>query len=174
MQENTIMTTRTVKMLGLAYGPTPAEIEITFDGNTIYTGTVSTTDSPLPSLPNSELTPTTIEFCQFEIPMEFSGTKPMSCTVNNGTVIFAQIVANYCAIANSDPFIGTGPDVYLPTDGIVDSRSNVAINGVAQVVNHEELPGTWWFTVPTGSTLTYDLDVIAGTANVAPPPPAPV
>lgn len=162
------MTTRTVKMFGLAYGSSPAEITVTLDGATVYTGSVTTTDTPVPALPNLDLTDTTIEFCNFEIPVDFTGTKPMTCAVTNGTVIFAQVLANYCAIANTDPVIGTGPDVFNNIDGIGDARSNVAIDGVTQPMNHEELPGTWWFTVNTGSTLTCDLDIQAGTANVAP------
>jgi hypothetical protein len=166
------MTTRTVKMFGLAYGTTPAEIAVTLDGATVYSGTVTTVDAPFPSLPNQELTNTTIEFCNFEIPMDTNGAVPMSCTVLNETVIFAQITANYCVIANTDPVVGTGPDVFNNIDGIGDARSNVFIDGVEQAINHtEELNGTWWFNVPAGSTLTYDLDVQAGTANVAPPPP---
>lgn len=168
------MTTRTVKMFGLAYGSTPAEIAVSLDGVSVYAGTVTTTDAPVPALPNIELTPTTVEFCNFEIPMELEGVIPMTCTVSSGTVIFSQINANYCVIANTDPVIGTGPDVFQNIDGEGDARSNVAIDGVPQPINHEELAGTWWFTVPTGSTLTYNLDVVAGTANVAPPPPPPL
>ena len=101
--------------------------------------------------------------------MEFEGTKPMTCTVTNGTVIFAQVNANYCVIANTNPVSGTGADGFGSIDGLGDSRSNVFIDGVAQSINHtEDLTGDWWFKVPANSTLTYDLDVIAGTANVAP------
>ena len=165
------MTTRTVKMFGLAYGSTPAEIAVTLDGVSIYNGTVTTADTFVPSLPNLEIANTTVEFCNFEIPMDFEGTKSMTCTVNSGTVMFAQITANYCAIANTDPVVGAGPDVFRNIDGIGDARSNVFINDVEHSINHtEELDGTWWFVVPTGSTLTCDLDVIAGTANIAPPP----
>jgi len=162
------MTTRTVKILGLAYGSTPAEISVSVDGATVYSGTVTTVDTSFPSLPNDALSNTTVEFCNFELPMDFSGTKSMTCSVTNGRVIFAQILANYCVIANTDPVIGTGPDVYQNIGGIGDARSNVFINGIAQPINHtEELAGIWWFTVTSGSTLTYDLDVQAGTANVA-------
>jgi hypothetical protein len=166
------MTTRTVKMFGLAYGTTPAEISVTLDGVSVYTGTVTTADIPVPSLPDANLTPTTVEFCNFEIPMDTNGTIPMTCTVLSETAIFAQIKANYCVIANTDPVIGTGPDGFDNIDGVGDARSNVFINGVEQPINHtEELSGTWWFVVPAGSVLTYNLDVLAGTANVAPPPP---
>jgi hypothetical protein len=165
------MTTRTVKMFGLAYGSTPAEIAVTLDGATVYSGPVTTDNTLPPSLPDLEIANATVEFCNFELPMEFDGTKPMTCVVNTGTVIFAQISANYCVIANTDPVIGTGPDGFTGIAGISDARSNVFINGVAQAINHtEDLDGTWWFKVPTGSTLTYDLDVVAGTANVYVPP----
>jgi hypothetical protein len=167
------MTTRTVKFLGLAYGSIPAEITVTVDGNTIYTGTVTTADSPVPSLPDPELSATT-EFCEFEIPMEFSGTLPVTCTVNSGTVIFAQITANYCVIANTNPVVGAGPKLFLGVNGAGDARSNVFIDGVAQTPNYTEgLAGTWWFRVSAGSVLTHDLVVSAGTANLPPPPSTP-
>jgi hypothetical protein len=168
------MTTRTVKMFGLAYGSTPAEISVTLDNALVYSGTVTTADTLIPELPNLALSNTTIEMCNFEIAMDATGNLPMTCTVNNGTVIFAQIGANYCVIANTNPVIGTGPDGFSSIAGTGDARSNVFIDGVAQPINHEEYAGTWWFTVPAGSTLTHDLDVIAGTANVAPPPTEPV
>jgi hypothetical protein len=166
------MTTRTVQMFGLAYGSSPAEIAVTLDGATVYNGTVTTTDALVPSLPNLEIANSTVQFCTFEIPVEFEGTMPMTCSVSNGTVIFAQIRANYCAIANTDPVYGSGANVFYNIDGSGDARSNVAIDGVAQPINHDEqYNGTWWFTVNSGSVLTYNLDVQAGTANVAPPPP---
>jgi hypothetical protein len=165
------MTTRTIKMLGLAYGSSPAEIAVTLDGASVYTGTVATIDSFAPSLPNLEVASSTVEFCTFEIPMDFEGIKPMTCEVISGTVIFAQIDANYCVIANTNPVIGTGPDKFGRVDGSGDARSNVSIDGVSQPINHtESLGGDWWFIVPAGSTMTYDLDVVAGTANVAPAP----
>ena len=163
------MTTRTVKMFGLAYGSSPAEIAVTLDGQSVYTGTVSTVDTPPPALPNLEIANTTVEFCSFEIPMEFEGTKPMTCSITNGTVIFADISANYSVIANTNPVYGGGADIFSSTAGTSSVRSNVAIDGIAQTINQEELAGTWWFKVPAGSILTYDLNVIAGTANVAPP-----
>jgi hypothetical protein len=159
------MTTRTVKMFGLAYGSTPAEIAVTLDGESIYTGTVTTSDAVLP-MTYENLVDTTIELCNFEIPVDFEGTKSMTCSVTNGTVIFAQINTNYCLIGNS---VGSGPDVYHSTNSTGDARSNVSIDGVIQQVEHDELSaGTWWFKVYSGSTMTHNLIINAGTANVAP------
>jgi hypothetical protein len=167
------MTTRTVKMFGLAYGPTPAEITVTLDGVSVYTGTVTTADEPVPSLPNIELVDTTVEFCNFEIPMEFSGAKPMTCTVNSGTVIFADILANYVVADNTDPVAGSGPDQFFGIDGAGNARSSVFIDGVEQPMNHEEFGGSWWFKVSEGSTLSYNLDIQAGTPNIYVPPEPP-
>jgi hypothetical protein len=161
------MTTRTVKMYGLAYGET-VDVNITFDGVTVYSGTVPSTNTPVPTLPNILLVNTTEEFCNFEIPMEFEGTKPMTCSVTSGVMVFAQITANY-GVIYSDPIYSEGANVFLPIGRRSDARSNVFIDGVAQPVNRDEIfNGTWWFTVAEGSTLTYDLNIAAGTANVAP------
>jgi hypothetical protein len=165
------MITRTVKMFGLAYGSTPAEIAVTLDGVSVYTGPVTTVDTPVLSLPaNSEIANTTVEFCNFEIPLEFVGSKPMTCTVTNGIVIFAQITANYGVIANTTPVYGHGADVFRDIAGRDDARSNVEIDGVPRLIAPtEELNGTWWFLVPAGSTMIHDLNIVAGTANIAPP-----
>ena len=172
------MTTRTVKIFGQGFGSAPAEILVTLNGNTIYTGAISTIDQPVYTLPNLELTSSVPELCNFEIDMDFSGTMPMTCEVLGGTVIFAQILANYYAVANTDPVVGsepniiksTGPNVFKDINGISDPRLNVFVNNVAHPINHnEEFSGPWWFTVPAGSVLAYDLAVRAGKE----PPPAP-
>ena len=180
------MTTRTVKIFGLAYGSTPAEINVTLDGNTVYTGAVSTQDpvTGTPCLadykilnqptPNLDYANSTVELCSFELPMDFQGSKPMTSTVTNGTVIFAQIRANYFAIPGSDPIVGRGPSEYFDINGDADARSNVAKDGEPVTVVHTNVShGTWFFSINTGSVLSYDLNVIAGTANVAPTPPTP-
>jgi hypothetical protein len=94
------MTIRTVKIQGLAYGTVPAEITVTANGNTVFSGAVSTIDQPLPTLPDLSLSGTTVTLCTFEIDQTFVGQIPMTCEVTQGTVLFAQILANYSAIAN--------------------------------------------------------------------------
>jgi hypothetical protein len=94
------MTNRTVQLKGYGFGSTPAEITVTLEGTTVYTGTVTTIDSTPPTLPNLVLTPETVTLCTFSIPMDFSGEKAMTCSVSNGIVIFAQIDVNYVPIQN--------------------------------------------------------------------------
>jgi hypothetical protein len=161
------MITRTVKIFGQGFGSTPAEISVTLAGNVIYTGPVPTLDQPVYALPNLEFTSQIPEICNFEIAMDFSGTIPMTCTVLAGTVIFAQIQANYflTGVSFTKPASGSGPNGFHPINRTGDARSNVFIDNVAQAVNNTELPGTWWYKLSSGSVLSYDLNVKPGTAN---------
>lgn len=93
------MANRTVQLLGQGYGATPAEITVTSNGNTVFSGTVSTVDQPLPVLPNLEIILENI-LCTFEIDQAFTGQIPMTCTVSAGSVVFSEIFANYVRIAN--------------------------------------------------------------------------
>jgi hypothetical protein len=62
------------------------------------------------------------------------------------------------AAHNCDTTIPSGADGYGPIDN-TDPRSSVVINGIAQTPDHGELPGAWWWTINTGSTMTYQLEV---------------
>lgn len=214
------MPNRTIKLLGHGFGSTDAEITVTLEGTTIYTGPVTTVDQSVPDLPNLELLSDQVELCSFELPIDFSGQKSMTCTVTNGTVIFADIKANYCKIINpvftsSDleilssptstpqekynvrashavpPFtaeeesyllahgadagglvilnahgvatiISSGSTVFYEIDAD-DARSNITIDGVEKSPVHAgDYAGTFWWVIPNGSVLAYDLDVDAG------------
>jgi hypothetical protein len=65
----------------------------------VFSGPVSTVDQPLPILPNPATKLTEI-LCTLEIDQAFTGQIPMTCTVSSGTVIFAEIYANYVKILN--------------------------------------------------------------------------
>jgi hypothetical protein len=93
------MAIRTVQILGQGYGANPAEITVTANGNTIFLGTVATVDQPLPALPNLEIDLTNV-LCTFEIDTAFVGEIPMTYAVSAGTVVFADIYANYISILN--------------------------------------------------------------------------
>lgn len=93
------MANRTVQILGQGYGANAAEIAVTANGNTVFSGTVNTVDQPLPQLPNLEIELPNI-LCTFEIDQTFTGQIPMTCLVTAGTVIFADINANYSAMTN--------------------------------------------------------------------------
>ncbi len=210
------MANRTVQIRGQGYGTSPAQITVTANGNTVFSGTIATVDQPLPALPNKAIHLDEI-LCTFEIDLAFTGQIPMTCVVNSGTVIFAEIFANYAHMPNpvytpeqiatltnpdttqSDrvaiytqvanpplsqqdidtlldpaatlqqkntilvahncrPYISSGASGYGRIDD-TDSRSSVTIDGTAQTPDHGEWPGTWWWTILTGSSLAYQLDV---------------
>jgi hypothetical protein len=94
------MANRTVQILGLGYGANPAEITVTANGNTVFSGTINTVNQPVPVLPDASLKNSTVVLCSFEIDQAFTGQIPMTCTVNSGIVVFAQILANYSYVNN--------------------------------------------------------------------------
>lgn len=89
------MTNRTLQFWGQGYGSTPATVTVSLGGTTIYTGEVPTIDAPRTPWPDQALL-----FTAGEIPVEFSGSIPMTYTVNSGTVVFAWIYENYIPVTN--------------------------------------------------------------------------
>lgn len=163
------MTMRTVQLLGYGYGATPANITVVFNGQTVFSGNTPTQDTPLPAMPaDQDLLDNVTVLATFELPMDTQGQIPMSCVVNNGTVIFADIVANYCQAQNNQgQWVAIQPSqttFQSVNSNQGDCRSNVMIDGVAQQGRPEGSPlaGSWWWLVHQGSTLAYDVNVVAG------------
>ena len=71
------MATRTIQLLGQGYGATPAQITVTANGNTVYSGPVNTVNEPVPLLPNTQLSLQNI-LCTVEIDQAFVGQMPMT------------------------------------------------------------------------------------------------
>lgn len=92
------MANRTVQIKGYGFGSTPAVITVTLEGTTVFNGEIITSDSLPPAMPNKSLESAIL--CSFELPINFSGEKAMTCSVSNGTVVFAEILANYIPIVN--------------------------------------------------------------------------
>jgi hypothetical protein len=171
------MTTRTVKMYGLGYGSTPADVTITFDGVTVYTGEVPTVNSTLPvdgtPLDNDQL------ICTFEIPVNSTEIiKPMTCAINLGDCVsFAKIEANYGVVPTANIVVSNGPDEFYNIVGLgtnQDPRTNVYISDVAQ--NPTRSPsqtGTWTWNLFRGYTLSHDVTIGPATTDIPPNPPVP-
>jgi hypothetical protein len=218
---DTKMAQKTLAFQGLAYGATPAVIQSTANGAVIFSGSVAAVDSTPPSMPISQgLLYTPTDLFTMTVDTAFSGTIPITHQVNNGTVIFSQILQNYSVITNpiysqeqlavltnasstrtqrnaiymipglAVPTLNqtdidvlenpntTGPQYRAvlvehnltvsiqggPTDfgpvgeGQPDPVSAVLINGLP-VARGDDLQGMWWWTVPAGSTISFNLDV---------------
>ena len=123
------MAIRTIQFLGLGFGEDPANITVTANGNQIFTGTVTTINQPLPSLPNFDYLSDQVVLFTYEIDTSFSGQIPMACTVDNGTVIFGQIFANYIRILNP----GFTPEQldYLKSPGALRQEAIAIYSSVA-------------------------------------------
>ena len=89
------MSNRTFQIYGYSYGTSSATMEVTVDGNVVYSGEVAYTSQSDPA-PNVQTEP----ICSFEMPIDWYGTVPMTCTVNSGSVVFAQILGNYDLVYN--------------------------------------------------------------------------
>lgn len=96
------MTNRTVQFWGQGYAPTgtdPINITATLNGSVVYTGTIPT----LYTTDVSRLPTDQVVLFTCELPVGFSGTIPMSITIDspvNSEVYFEQIAANYGSTAN--------------------------------------------------------------------------
>ena len=147
------MTLRTIQVLGNGFGETDATVVAILDGNTVFSGTVPTSNVAVPALPNSDLVDQTVPLFSFEIPMDFVGNIPMTCQPTNGTVIFAQILANYTKSSGANNYVS------LREIANTDPRNNVTVDGVAKTTDPSELPGTWWWTIDAPSVLSYNLEI---------------
>ena len=92
------MSERTVVFQGLAYGASPATVQATANGVSIFSGTVTTQNQPVPSMPNPDLV--SVALFTMTVDTAFSGTIPMTCEVTSGTIIFSVVRANYMLLAN--------------------------------------------------------------------------
>jgi hypothetical protein len=96
------MANRTIQFLGSGYAPTgtdPITISATLAGNVVYTGTIPTSyTSEIDRDPAN-----TVELFNCELPVDFSGTVPMSITLDSPvgvSVYFEQINSNYMRVYN--------------------------------------------------------------------------
>lgn len=90
------MANRTIKFYGKGYGTEPATVTVTLDGATVFNGAVTTVQ---PQFIDRSVDGQ-VELFTVQVPDDFTGVKPMTCTVNSGTVFFLNILGNYGSIPN--------------------------------------------------------------------------
>jgi len=156
------MITRTFKVLGWGAGFTPATITAKLDGETVFSGEVELLDFGT----HNQTEDAAPVLFTFELPVDYEGYKRMSITVDDAIVRFGHIVANYTEFENELEISTSGAghyrDISVLDAGILDSRSNVSINGIAQEADRTLGTGTWHWHVMPGSTFEHDFFVPLG------------
>lgn len=163
------MATRTIKFKGKAYSLSgDVTVTVNFNGTQVYSGTVTTVTGEVPSKPAES-----DDLFTFETTTEVTGNIPLTIAVSGGTLVFDSLFGNYSGAEidytdPENPVVITAP-VNFWTDmnsNTVDSdgKDNVEIDGIAQIRNpltDEDASGEWFYTIPSGSTLTCDYVISA-------------
>ena len=146
---------RTFKFYGRGYNSaTPTNITVTLDGKVIYSGEVSTLDTPDTPMWNQAVA----LFTAGEVPINFQGSLPLTITVNSGSLMQSEILANYSNPQNPDEFTFMDPNEN-------DPRINPKLDGVDLVIPDPrpvEYEGTWGWGIPESGVFTCELQVTRG------------
>ena len=156
------MTTRNFIQCGQAYGSTTASITATIDGTVVFSGPVSTVNTPVPTRPDvsTDTVPTIFTWTNT---VAFAGTQSYSIAATGSPLLLDFTGADHCVANNVAEFLS----FYTYAIGgvtVPDPFTNVAIDGVAMQrgPDNSTLSGQWQWLIPAGSTLTATLNVNAG------------
>jgi hypothetical protein len=157
------MANRTIQFLGSGYAPTgtdPITVSATLNGNVVYTGTIPTAyTSEIDHLPAGQVTLFTCE-----LPVDFSGTVPMSISFNSpveSTVFFEQVLSNYMPMVNP---VYTPTQVTALTDPTTPFADKMAIWTALAVPPLSEADVT---VLTTGTTWTEEKQAVLDAHNLA-------
>jgi hypothetical protein len=164
------MTDRTFIQNAQGYGSTVSQVTCQIDGNTVFSGTVTTLDQPWPTLPDPEFVAPPLGWT-WQDSADFAGTKQISISVTGSPVLLAQTFANNPYDADANIFM---PIFITEVDGVVYPHpfTDAAIDGVA-LLDHfnPDIPGQWWWCIPAGSTFTATMHVNAASPPESDPQP---
>jgi hypothetical protein len=159
------MTNRTFQQYAQGYGSIPCQVVCQINGNTVFSGSVTTVDHPLPTLPDLAVTIDNVAWTWQE-DVEFTGSKSITVSVSGSPLVLATTLADnpYSNVQSFGGFysIEVGNVVYS------DPLTDETIDGVPQSGPYNpDLPGQWWWMIPAGSTFAAIMHV------TAPTPPEP-
>ena len=159
------MPTRTVKLYGKVYGSStePATLTVNWDGQQIYSGTVATSSDPLdPRVVWADLD----ELGTWTMDTSVSGYRPLSLTIENGSMVFHTLHANYLGnITQGNVVIPTESafkDLTGPSTAESDGYDQTMIDGVPvsrDPVTEAEAIGKWNWIFYADSTFTCQANV---------------
>ena len=159
------MTTRTFKQMGVAFGDQPLEITAKVDNVVVYQGTVTTLNEPFPELPDSNYHVTN-ELFSWTTDLFFTGPQVIDIAVGSGAeLLVATTAGNYTPILdpNTGNVISSGPNNYITFR--IQQFGNTYINGTlidSQTINHDELPGMWWWRLASGDSFVENITITPG------------
>ena len=153
------MTDRTFQQYAQAYGSSECQVTCQINGNTVFSGAVTTLDQPWPSLPDPDFPEPALGWT-WQDSADFQGTKEISIAVSGSNLLLGQTFANdpYSNVAEFGPFyeVEIGNVIYF------DTFTNEAIDGTAQSGPYQEqTPGQWWWNIPAGSVFTATMHINA-------------
>jgi len=155
------MTQRTFQQHALGFGETPTQVVCQIDGNTVFSGTVTTLDQPMPPLPQPGYDVDNIAWT-WEQDALFAGTQSLTITVTGSQLLLAETYANYplSNVANMANTFGSFYSMQIGNVTITDPLTGVTINAEPMTrPDDPDLTGQWWWHVPAGGTLTATLNV---------------
>jgi hypothetical protein len=166
------MTNRTFLQQGQGFGSETVTITASINGAQVYTGPINTLNQPIPSFPDSGEYPVS-NLYTWTNTVDFQGTQNLEITVQTGTLLLMDSLANYGFSDNPNPPTPTVPGgtvAYEPffsidIGGIVisDPLTNVVINNVPQTpARDSNLDGQWFWTIPANGTFTATINVQPG------------
>jgi hypothetical protein len=167
---------RTFQFYGIGYGNTPVTVTAQVNSTEIFSGEIATIDQPIDPYPypTPEIASTTVLFSLTDSALlntDFAGSLPMTVVVTGGEgALFNYISSNYYAgniaqypnVGTADNFGPSYSGVPTNSEGTIDPRSSVAIDGIQQVPPLQPSTGCWAWLVPTGSTITYNWNIGIG------------
>lgn len=115
------MSNRTIQILGYGYGSTTCSANVSYNGNTVFSGTIPTLDqAQILVLPTEQVTIFT-----FEIDVSTAGTFPLIINVTGGnTVYIEQVLSNYMPVPNP---VYSASDFSIVTDPNSTSAQKLAV-----------------------------------------------
>ena len=145
-------TNRTLQFAGYAYGNTPVTVTAIINNTVVFSSTVTTLDQDIPPPGDIDLSSCPVLFSLENsdlFPTSFSGSYPMTLTVNGGTGVA----------------VGPVQSNYMPTHPVVDQTSTMlasAINGTTLTIGSVSSGRVFGGQLLTGSTIMPGTYIVSG------------
>ena len=154
------MTTKNLQFYGMGYRTQDTEqtasVNVVFNGNVVYNGTVQTKDLA----DFNRIASAQAVLFSFDVDKALSGDIPMSITCTGGDMVDVQQIMFTAVLQEGN----VGSSFTSSVNSIADARSNVFIDSVEQIrgPNADAFPtsGAWSYSIPKFSTMTCNVNIL--------------